>query len=219
MQANINNMLGNQETSEEQNPLAKLKEASEEVKDKPKVSESAIKELDEETLRQLMMSGDNSEGLFVPDEKEDKDNPKHEEVHDDAKIEQGKISTLKGKYAKRFKEDISKHPDKYKVQTPRGEMTIAEAMKQGYNPITKRFEKDKSPSEIKKKHMEGLNDADKAKLEELTNPAAAQIAPKDAEAMGIAPDSPMIQGATPPQAVAQPTQEEPAGIEGLLGGM
>jgi hypothetical protein len=215
MQANINNMLGSPETSEEQNPLAKLKEASEEVKDKPKVSESAIKELDEETLRHLMMSGDNSEGLFVPEEKEDKDNPKHEEVHEDAKITQGKTSTLKGKYAKRFKEDISKNPEKYKVQTPRGEMTIAEAMKQGYNPITKRFEKDKAPEEIKKKHMDGLNDADKAKLEELTNPAAAQIAPKDAEAMGVAPDSPMVQGAMPPQT----PEAAPAGIEGLLGGM
>ena len=85
----------------------------------------------------------------------------------------------------------------------------------------------------KEKHLSGLNDATKAKLEELTSPSAARMAPKDAEAMGLPADSPMIQGAVPPQPSRQPpvtqteTPAQPQGaapeagldINSMLGGM
>jgi hypothetical protein len=156
------------------------------------------------------MAGENSEGLFKPEIKEDENNPKHEEVDESAKVKQGEVGKPQGKYAKKFIEDITKNPNDYKVQTPKGEMTIAEAIRKGYNPITKQFDATKSPEEIKKKHMEGLNEADRAKLEELTSPSAARMAPKDAQAMGLPAESPMIAGqATPPEAT--PEQAMPAG--------
>lgn len=235
MQPDITNMLGETEAPEEENPLKNLEEASKAASKTPKKSKEDLENFDDETFKQILMTGDNSEGLFTPDKdkEEEKENPKHAEVDEKAEVKQGKVKQTKGKYANKFKEDISKNPQNYKVQTPKGEMTIAEAMRKGYNPITKRFEKDKSPEEIKKKHLEGLNDADKAKLEELTSPSAAHIAPKDAQTMGLPSDSPMIEGnvpqpagqPVPPQGAAPAAPVAPEGvpqggldINALLGG-
>lgn len=229
MQDNINAMLG-EETPEEQSPLEKIDEAAKDASKKKPESKDKVTSFDDETFKQILMTGDNTEGLFTPNEdSEDKDNPKHAEVDEDATIKQGKVGKPKGKYAKNFLKDITKNPQDYKVQTPKGEMTIAEAMRKGYNPITKRFEKDKSADAIKEKHLTGLNDADKAKLEELTSPSAARMAPKDAEAMGLPADSPMIDGnAMPPQPTGQamtaegaaPAPEGEAGLDiaSMLGG-
>ena len=215
MQSNINNMLGQIPEDENKNPLEKINEASKEAGKKPEPDKTKAESFDEETFKQILMAGDNTEGLFKPEIK----------VDEDAKIKQGEVSKPKGKYVKKFKEDISKNPQDYKVQTPKGEMTIAEAMRKGYNPITKRFEKEKSADAIKEKHLSGLNDADKSKLEELTNPAAAHLAPKDAEAMGLPSDSPMVDGNTPPQPAMPVAPEGQVPAEGgpdiasLLGGI
>lgn len=232
MNPEINEMLGEQ-PEENKNPLEKIDEAAKAAGKKQPESKEKVSSFDDETFKQILMSGDNSEGLFTPEEKEDKDNPKHEEVDEEATIKQGKVGKPKGKYATKFLKDITKNPQDYKVQTPKGEMTIAEAMRKGYNPITKRFEKDKSAEAIKEKHLSGLNDATKAKLEELTSPSAARMAPKDAEAMGLPADSPMIQGAVPSQPNGQPpvnpteVPAQPQGaapeagldINSMLGGM
>lgn len=229
MQDNINTMLG-EETPEEQSPLEKIDEAAKDASKKKPESKDKVTSFDDETFKQILMTGDNTEGLFTPNEdSEDKDNPKHAEADEDATIKQGKVGKPKGKYTKNFLKDITKNPQDYKVQTPKGEMTIAEAMRKGYNPITKRFEKDKSADAIKEKHLTGLNDADKAKLEELTSPSAARMAPKDAEAMGLPADSQMIDGnAMPPQPAGQaipaegaaPAPEGEAGLDiaSMLGG-
>ena len=238
MQEDINKMLGQSGTPNEEDPLQKINEASKDASKKQKEPKQDLENFDDETFKQILMTGDNTEGLFTPndDKEEEKEDPKHEEVHEDAKVKQIKITKAQGKYAKKFKEDIMKNPSQYKVNTPKGEMTIAEAMKKGYNPITKRFEKDKSGEEIKKKHLEGLNPTDRAKLEELTSPSAARIAPKDAQAMGLPSDSPMIEGqaqpqtalqqAMPPQGAPTPSPEgqaapSPEGmdINSLLGGI
>ena len=210
MEPEINGLLG-EEPKEEASPLEKINEAAKEAGKKKLESKDKVTSFDDETFKQMLMTGDNTEGLFTPEEdkEEEKEDPKHAEVDEKATIKQGKVGKPQGKYAKKFLEDISKNPNDYKVQTPKGEMTIAEAMRKGYNPITKRFEKDKSPDEIKKKHMEGLNEADKAKLEELTSPSAARMAPKDAAAMGLPADSPMIEGAVPPQQPGQPVAMPP----------
>lgn len=235
MNPEINDLLG-AETPEKQNPLEKINEASKEVSKKQPESKEKVSSFDDETFKQILMAGDNTEGLFVPneDKKEEKENPKHAEVDEDAQIKQGKVGKPKGKYTKNFLKDITKNPEDYKVQTPKGEMTIAEAIRKGYNPITKTFEKEKSADAIKEKHLGGLNDADRAKLEELTNPAAARVASKDAEAMGLPANSPMIAGqpapaqppmpegqAVPPVQGGAPTPEGGAGpdIANMLGGM
>ncbi len=232
MNPDINAMLGDQ-APEKENPLDKISEAAKEAGKKQPESKEKVKSFDDETFKQILMTGDNTEGLFTPNEDKEEE-PKHAEVDEDAVIKQGKVGKPKGKYATKFLKDISKNPQDYKVQTPKGEMTIAEAMRKGYNPITKRFEKDKSAEGIKEKHMAGLNDADKAKLEELTSPSAARVAPKDAEAMGLPAGSPMIAGepqaggqppmspagqAAPTQPAAGPEGEAGLDINSMLGGM
>ena len=234
MQPDINSILGQPSEPKEENPLEKLNEASKNVNKEVKEKTDQASSFDDETFKRILMSGDNSEGLFTPTEKEEKENPKHAEVHEEAQIKQGKVSSPKGKYVNKFIKDITKNPQGYKVKTPKGEMTIAEAMRKGYNPITKTFEKDKSPEEIKKKHLEGLNATDKAKLEEITSPSAARIPSKDAKSMGLPDDSPMIDkgegqapAQIPAQAIAQSPQQaqpEQQGAQGIdinsmLGGM
>lgn len=211
MQPEINQMLGETSTPTEENPLAKIEEASKDASKKKPETKDKVKSFDDETFKQMLMTGDNKEGLFVPneDKKEEEKDPKHAEVDESATIKQGKVGKPQGKYVNNFLKDITKNPNEYKVNTPKGEMTIAEAMRKGYNPITKRFEKDKDSEEVKKKHLKGLNDADKAKLEEITSPSAARIPAKDAATMGLPGDSPMIAGSMPPETGGQPPVAAP----------
>ena len=169
---------------EEENPLAKMDEIS---KAKPQAKEKGPTSLDEGTVTEMFKTGENTEGMFSPDEEE-----KFEDEDEKSKVKLGKDVQPKGKYEKQFKNDMLKHPDEYKVMTPRGEMTVAEALRAGYNPITKRFEKNHSQESIKEKHLSRLNDADRAALEKFTSPATAQVAPADAEMYGLQPGSPMI---------------------------
>lgn len=107
--------------------------------------------------------------------------------------------------------------------TPEGEMTVAEAMHRGYDPLTKTFRKEHSNEEIKKKHLDRLNDTDRARLEEFTNPANAQVAPADAAKYGLKENSPMVKQQTPEAgaspAVSPMTPQAPAGpVPSLPGG-
>lgn len=184
----------------DENPLEKMDEIS---KRKDSKNKSDSKSLDPKTLEDMLMTGENTSGMFEPEVKEPKGNePKlNEEVDEDAKrhLDKGKVEPSE-KYAKNFKNDIMKHPNDYKVDTPEGEMTIAEAIKRGYNPITKRFEARHNQENIKNSFLGELNDADRTNIERITNPSAAQIAPADAEKYGLDANSPMIrpnQGASP----------------------
>jgi hypothetical protein len=58
---------------------------------------------------------------------------------------------------------------------------------------------------IKDRNLEGLNEADKAKIEELTDPSAARVPAKEAKEFGIDPNSALIDRGEQPQEVpAQP---------------
>lgn len=185
---------GGQE-GEEGNPLEKMDEIS---KAKPQKTDKGSTALDEDVVTEMLKTGENTEGMFEPKKEED-----HEDENEKAKVKVGKEVKPSEKYEKKFKDDMLKHPDQYKVMTPRGEMTVAEALKAGYNPITKRFEKGHGQEAIKDKHLSSLNDADRAALEQFTNPANAQVAPADAEMYGLQPGSPMIRA----QDAANPTPE------------
>ena len=192
------------ETGDE-NPLEKMDQIS---KEKPQKNDKGSTALDDEVISDMLKTGENTDGMFTPKEEEE-----HEEEDDKAKVKVGKDVKPSEKYKKQFKDDMLKHPDEYKVMTPKGEMTVAEALRAGYNPITKRFEKGHGQEAIKKKHLDGLNDADKAALEQFTNPANAQVAPADAEMYGLPQGSPMIRG----QEQANPTpQANP--MAALMGG-
>jgi hypothetical protein len=107
-------------------------------------------------------------------------------------------------------------------------------MAKGYNPLTRRFEKDKTAKEIVEKHKKNLNEADQGAIDTILDPKSANIAPADAEQMGLPADSPMIkqeqpQGGMPQELpgqapvaeqVPQPSATPAAGpdIASLLGG-
>lgn len=232
MQQNITEMLGQPSEQDGNNPLAKLEEATRTPGGD--IEKPTKANLDEETIKQLLMTGENTRGMFTPDEKELEKDLVNDELHaeqDEAMKLKTKNADAKGtKYAKNFQEDISKNPSKYSVMTPRGIMTVAEAMREGYDPLTKRFNKDKSMRAVKDKYLEGLNEADKAKIEELTDPSTAKVPSKEAKEFGIDPNSALIDRGEQPQGVpAQPgmplpeaesvPQEAPTpDINALLGG-
>ncbi len=203
------------EENEEENPLKKMDDIS---KEKPKKG-SEDYSIDSDVVTKMLKTGENTDGMFVPDKKEE-----HQDEDEKAKVSVGKKVTPSDKYKKDFKDDMLKHPNDYKIETPQGEMTVAEAIKAGYNPITKTFEKNHGQEALRKKHLDGLNEADRGALEQFIDPANAQVAPADAEMYGLQPGSPMIkqppmeqpmmpgaQPATAPAPMAQPAAGSPIG--------
>jgi len=187
----------------EGNPLEKMDKIS---KAKPDKKDSGDKSLDEDVLTEMLKTGENTGGMLTPDKEEEL-----EDEDEKAKVKVGKKVEPSEKYAKEFKNDMLKHPDQYKIQTPEGEMTVAEAFRRGYNPITKQFDDTKSQKGIKEKYMSQLNDADRAGIEQLTDPSAAQVAPADAEMFGLPQGSPMIR---PDQAAMMGGAQGPQGPQG-----
>lgn len=169
---------------EEKNPLEKMDEIS---KAKPGKKESDSRSLDEDTVEEMLKTGENTEGMFTPDEEEE-----HENEDKKSKVKVGKKVTPSEKYKDQFKNDMLKHPDEYKIQTPRGEMTVSEAIRAGYDPLTKTFNAERSQEGIREKHLAGLNETDREALTKFTDPATAAVAPADAEMYGLPSGSPMI---------------------------
>lgn len=198
----IQSLLGKQPTNEK-NSLEKIAEAEKETKEPEKSST----DFDEESLINMMMTGDNSTGLFNPNvedivKPEDKDKV-HIDTKDTVDIKTGKTSSMSKKYQSALLKDMKKNPDKFKIKTPEGEMTVQEALSKGYNPVTKKFEKSKHKENIDAA-MGRLNETDRRRLTELTDPKNVGLAPADAEQFGLPSNSPMIkqpQGQTPEQAV------------------
>lgn len=228
----IQSILGQQSPTKEQNPLEKISEGEKKIKDSDKSSTN----FDEEALINMMMTGENSTGLFNPNvedivEEDDKDKL-HMDTKENLDIKTGKTTNISKKYQNAILEDIKKNPDKFKIQTPEGEMTIDEALKKGYNPVTKKFEKSKHKENIDAA-MSRLNDQDRQRLTGLTDPTNVGLAPADAEQFGLPGDSPMIKqpaaGPSPEAAVpgglpgmnapAQPQEAPGMDIASLLGGV
>ena len=194
----------------EENPLEKMDKISKSKKESDKDSKGD-KTLDSKTIEEMLMTGENTQGMFEPNDKvgDEKEPKLNEEVDEKAKRKLDKAEVKPSdKYAKTFKNDLLKHPDDYKIQTPEGELTIAEAIRKGYNPITKRFEKAHDQSKIKESFLGRLNDSDRRNVERITDPSAAQVAPADAEKFGLNSTSPMVRqdGGQP---MMQPTPAMP----------
>ena len=210
--------------------LNQLGEPSEEPTEEVKVPDkkrSTGKKIDDEVIASIMANGDNTAGIFTPDESEvtEEDEKLHEEVDEDAKLKTKGEAKPSEKYATEFQKDMMKNPEDYMINTPRGEMTVKEAMQAGYDPITKRF--DNATSQKKDETLNQLNDKDKAAVEKLFDPSQVGLAPADAQAMGVNPGSPMIRQGNPmeqpPSQVATPMSApaQPAGqpdINSLVGG-
>ena len=225
MNEDILNQLG--QPSEE--PTEEIK-----VEDKKK---SSGKQIDDEVLASMMANGDNTAGMFTPDESEvkDKDEKLHEDQDKDVKLKTKGKAKPSTKYATEFQKDMLKNPDKYFVDTPKGKMTIKEAQEQGYDPRTKRFNRNKN-NKREEALLAQLNDKDRAAVERMMDPSQVGLAPADAQALGLKPDSKMIRQGNPmeqppaqaPTPMSPPTGpspmpgQQPAGgapdINALLGG-
>lgn len=192
---------------------------------KPKQTNKAP--IDDEIIASMMANGDNTNGLFQPDEDEVVNKDKKEQLHkdqDDAvKLKTKGNAVPSEKYAEKFQHDMLQNPDKYFIETPKGRMSVKEAREKGYDPTTKRFNRNRNNAR-EQELLAQLNDQDRAAVEKLMDPAQVGLAPADAQAMGINPDSKMIRQDAPAQEPAAPTQPVPAApqaqpdINSLLGG-
>lgn len=193
----------------------------------PDKKKSSKKPIDDEVLQSMMANGDNTKGMFEPDESavKDKDEKLHEDQDKDVKLKTKGEATPSKKYEKEFQKDMIKNPENYYIDTPKGRMTIKEAQEKGYDPVTHRFREKQRDSAREEELLSQVNDQDRAGIEALMDPKNVGLAPADAEGMGLKPDSPMIaqqapEGSIPPQA-ATPQGAALAGqpdISQLLGG-
>ena len=180
-------------------------------------------QIDEGTLKEMLMTGDNSGGMFTPNEDEVldpniPDDKLHEEVSDKAQVKTGKVTKKFGEYQKKFLVDMKKNPEAYMIDTPDGKMNVAEAIKRGYDPSTKEFT-DETITSKRDKELEGLSESDQAIIKQLTDPSAAKIPPKEGEMFGIEAGNPMLQQAPAlGQAPAPEGEMDPAMIQAMLGG-
>ena len=213
-----------------------------EDKDKEKKKPSK-KTIEDDAILSMIANGDNTKGMFEPDEDEvvdkDKNEKLHQEVDEDAKIKIRGDAKPSDKYAEKFQEDMMKNPQDYMVNTPKGKMTLKEAREKGYDPITKRFRK-QTNSKREQELLAQLNEKDRAAIERMMDPSQVGLAPADAQALGLKPDSKMIrqsEGAQPampipsaptaqipqapatqPSAQAAPANQTNADILSLFGG-
>ena len=102
----ITDMLGKKELTEDQdskeNPLTATPDGAKEgenpleamdkiSKSKPEKKDNKDRSLDSETIEQMLMNGENTDGMFAPDVKEDKDGqPLFSDRDDKAKVNVGK---------------------------------------------------------------------------------------------------------------------------------
>ena len=202
MNEDILNQLG--QPSEE--PTEEIK-----VEDKKK---SSGKPLDDEVIASMMANGDNTKGMFEPDESELVDKNKKEKLHEDqdkeVKLKTRGDAKPSDKYAKEFQKDMIKNPENYYINTPRGKITIKETQEKGYDPTTKRFTGKKN-NKREEQLLSQLNEKDRAAIEKMMDPSQVGLAPADAQAMGIKPDSPMIRHSEESQQIPQGNPEQPQG--------
>ena len=226
MNEDILNQLGQPSETPEDGESTEVK-----VEDKKK---SSGKPLDDEVIQAMMANGDNTKGMFEPDESEvvDKDDKLHEDPDEKVKLKTKGDAKPSEKYKTEFQKDMIKNPENYYINTPKGKMTIKEAQEKGYDPTTKRFNLKKN-SKREEELLSQLNDKDRTAVEKLMDPSQVGLAPADAQAMGLKPDSKMIRKGNPmeetqmsspsPAQVATPMSapQQPTGqpdINALLGG-
>lgn len=141
-----------------------------------------------------MMTADGADGNFEIKPKE-----KPAEEKQNITITTGKVKEKLGKYSKEFIQDVIKHPTKYSVKTSRGEMSIKDAINQGWDAKTGEFNEASSFNKQKEDALSKLNQSDRDSVETLTNPANAHMAVADAEKAGIDADSGLVD--QPPEAM------------------
>ena len=169
------------------------------IEEERETIKSPLKNIDDEQILRIIMQADNSQGLFTPSEesiKKDKTIKKiHEEIDKNAKIKLNSDAKALGKYETQFQEDILKHPQNYKVNTPRGEMNLRECFRSGYNPETQEF--GETPQQMLERHIQGLDPAEQQRIRDLVDINNLHLKPEDAEARGIDASPEMLMNTAP----------------------
>ena len=224
----IEEMLGQQaQPDAATNPLQALQDAGAGMQ---APADAGNRKMDGDILKEMMMTGDNTAGLFEPDPDEllEEDDEAHEDVDEEAEVKSsGKVTEKGKKYIKLFQDELKDNPGEFMINTPKGQMTVKEAIKQGFNPETGDFEE--APEDTINGMLDGLNDADKEGIRGLLDPSRANIPPADAAKYGLDPSNHMVQqqASVPEEAMMQqgvPMPQEQAApqsgadIAALLGG-
>ena len=175
-------------------------------------------QLDGEILKEMLMTGENTDGMFSPDEEElldpdDPDDKLHEDPDEMADVTTGALGKKFGEYQKKLLQDMKKNPEAYTIMTPKGEMNVVEAMKQGYDPVTKEFTGEVLGEGLDDE-LAGLPEDQQEALRGLLNPSAAHMAPDQGAAYGLDPNSPMID-----PGMGQGIPEEEPMMDPSMGGM
>jgi len=190
-------------------------------------------ELDQDTLREIMVTGENTEGLFTPEPELDDDGEVkaiNEEIDEEAVVTSGKVTKKYGDYLKKFSDDMEKNPGRYMISTPRGRMSITEALKSGFDPATGDFT-EQTEGDVMEADLAGLPPEEAEAIRAMTNPNRANEEPPAGPAgqpseEELAMLAMQQAGAGGPQAQPQPgepatpgpaTEAEP-NIAALLGG-
>lgn len=198
--------------------LNQLGQPSEEPTEEVKVEDkkkSSGKPLDDEVIASMMANGDNTKGMFEPDESEIVDKDKKEKLHEDqdkeVKLKIRGEAKPSDKYITEFQKDMQKNPEDYFINTPKGKMSLKEAREKGYDPVTHRFRKKTIDSKREEELLSQVNEKDREGIKRMLDPSQLQLAPADAQAMGIKPDSPMVRHGEEPQQIPQGNPEQPQG--------
>jgi hypothetical protein len=192
-------------------------------------------ELDDKTLQEIMVTGGNTEGLFTPEPELDDDGEVkaiNEEIDEEARVKTGAVKEKFGEYIKKFSDDLEKSPGKYMIETPRGNMPVVEAIKQGYDPATRDFT-EMSEEAMMNADLEGSTPEDQAAIRSITNPGRAEEEPPvpggplgAGQEEGLPPElAAQLQaqaqgqaGAAGPQGQALPQEVDPGLLQALGGG-
>lgn len=198
--------------------LNQLGQPSEEPTEEVKVEDkkkSSGKPLDDEVIASMMANGDNTKGMFEPDESEVVDKDKKEKLHEDqdkeVKLKIRGEAKPSDKYITEFQKDMQKNPEDYFINTPKGKMSLKEAREKGYDPVTHRFRKKTIDSKREEELLSQVNEKDREGIKRMLDPSQLQLAPADAQAMGIKPDSPMVRHGKEPPQIPQGNPEQPQG--------
>ena len=104
---------------------------------------------------------------------------------------------------------MQKNPEDYFINTPKGKMSLKEAREKGYDPITHRFRKKIADAKREEELLSQVNEKDREAIKRMLDPSQLQLAPADAQAMGIKPDSPMIRHGEESPQIQQGNPEQP----------
>jgi len=193
-----------------------------------KKKNSNTQEFDPEVLRSMINGGENQEGMVTVMPEGDIDPRTKQalftEVEEKNQVKPGKVKKKLGKYVEKFLFDMKKSPEKYQIMTPRGMMTIEQAIQQGFDPATKDFT-DKGTKAEFEESLGQLSQSGRESIKRITSPENIQMPVAQAEGMGIDAENPMVASMGPAEGApveaapeGAPQEIDPALLAALGGG-